>query len=236
MVEKRIIVTGATRGIGKAIAEKFLAQGFTLCFCGTNQDKVNALCELWRKRFGNDKVHALAVNLMHKDEVLKFAQFALNAMQGCEILVNNAGVFLPGSALEEEEGVFETMIQVNLAAAYHLTRAIVPQMKNLKFGHLFNICSTASITAYINGGSYCISKFGLLGMTKVLREELKGSQIAVTAVIPGATLTDSWGGSDLPNDRFMRPDEVAEAIFNAYGIAGNTVIEEIILRPRAGDI
>jgi short-subunit dehydrogenase len=98
------------------------------------------------------------------------------------------------------------------------------------------MCSIASIKAYPNGGSYAISKFALLGFSKVLREELKEFNIRVTAVLPGATRTASWDGVDLPEDRFMRAEDVAETVFSAYSISERSVVEEIIIRPQLGDI
>ncbi|MBL7876963.1 MAG: SDR family NAD(P)-dependent oxidoreductase, partial [Cyclobacteriaceae bacterium] len=103
-------------------------------------------------------------------------------------------------------------------------------------GHIFNICSIASIKAYPNGGSYAISKFALLGFSKVLREELKEHGIRVTAVLPGATKTASWAGSTLPDSRFIKPEDVAETIFSAYSLSPNAVVEELLIRPQLGDI
>jgi short-subunit dehydrogenase len=109
-------------------------------------------------------------------------------------------------------------------------------MLDQKKGHIFMICSTASIMAYPNGGSYCVSKFALYGMTKVFREELKPHGIKVTAVLPGATLTDSWSETDLPKERFMQAQDVAESIWSAYHLSPSAVIEELLMRPQLGDI
>jgi len=105
-----------------------------------------------------------------------------------------------------------------------------------KKGHIFNICSVASITAYPNGGSYSISKFALLGMSKVLREELKASGIKVTAVLPGATWSASWAGVDLPEERLMKASDIADSIYAASLLSPAAVIEEIIIRPQLGDL
>jgi short-subunit dehydrogenase len=88
----------------------------------------------------------------------------------------------------------------------------------------------------LNGGSYCISKYAQLGFTKVLREELKEDGVKVSAVMPGATLTNSWAGTDLPKNRFSEPESIAKLIWTAYELSDTTVMEEIILRPIAGDI
>ena len=128
------------------------------------------------------------------------------------------------------------MINTNLYSAYHLTRAILPGMLKQKKGHIFNICSTASIYAYPNGGSYSISKFAMYGMTKVLREELKDKAIRVTAILPGATWSDSWKGVDLPEDRLMDAGDIAKTIWSAYTLSDNAVIEELVIRPVEGDL
>jgi len=112
----------------------------------------------------------------------------------------------------------------------------LPQMIHNRSGHIFNICSIASIMAYANGGSYSISKFAMLGFNKVLREEMKPHGIRVTAVLPGATLTPSWDGADLPASRLMKPEDVADAVMGAYLLSKNSVVEEILIRPQEGDI
>jgi short-subunit dehydrogenase len=109
-------------------------------------------------------------------------------------------------------------------------------MKTLKSGHIFNMCSIASIKAYANGGSYAISKFALLGFSKCLREELKSFGIRVTAILPGATMTASWDGIDLPESRFMKVEDVADSVYAAYSLSTRSVVEEIIIRPQLGDI
>jgi short-subunit dehydrogenase len=153
-----------------------------------------------------------------------------------DVLVNNTGVFLPGAISSEPEGRLETMMNTNLYSAYYLTRGLLPQMMHRRNGHIFNICSVASIASYPNGGSYSISKFAMLGMTKVLREEMKSHGIRVTAMLPGATLTPSWAGVDLPESRFMKPEDVADAVIGAYDLSKNSVVEEILIRPQEGDI
>ena len=103
-------------------------------------------------------------------------------------------------------------------------------------GHIYNMCSVASLQAYENGGSYCISKFALLGFSKVLREEMKTYNIRVTSLIPGAVLTDSWSGTTLPETRFMKPEDVADLVWSIHALSNQTVVEDIVLRPMEGDI
>lgn len=234
-MKRSVVISGASRGIGRAIAEKFASEGFELILCSRKESELLAVKTEIESRFPV-QCSVYAADLSDKRQVQNFVRFALSCHAQPTILVNNAGFFLPGSILAEEDNTFEQMIQTNLASAYHLSRGIIPAMIGSERAHVFNICSTASFTAYINGGSYCISKFGMLGMSKVLREELKEKGVAVTAVMPGATLTDSWSGTDLPRDRFMQAEDIADAVWAAWQINEHSVIEELILRPLKGDI
>jgi NAD(P)-dependent dehydrogenase (short-subunit alcohol dehydrogenase family) len=138
--------------------------------------------------------------------------------------------------MEENEGQFETLMSTNMNSVYYMTRGLWPLLKLSNRAHVFNLCSIASITAYAAGGSYSVSKFALLGFSKSLRLEGMPLGIRVTAILPGATLTDSWAGVDLPSSRFMKPEDVANTIYSAFLINENTVMEEVVLRPLMGDI
>lgn len=233
---KTVLITGITKGIGRALAELFAEKGFNIAGCARNEKELNAFkAELWNK-YENQRFLLASVDVSDKIAVQAFASDVLNEFENIDVLINNAGVFIPGSILTEEDGIFEQQVNTNLASAYHLTREIVPGMKTRKEGYVFNICSTASITAYTNGGSYCISKYAMLGMTKVLREELKDYNVKVSAIMPGATLTDSWGNTELPAERFIKATDVANTIWNIYTLSNNTVVEEIVIRPQLGDI
>ena len=127
-------------------------------------------------------------------------------------------------------------MEVNLYSAYHLTRVLLPKMMATKAGHIFTLCSIASLAAYPNGGSYSISKFALLGLTKNLRRELQPYGIKVTAIIPGAAYTDSWKESGVSEERLMEADDIAKTIYHATLLSPQAVVEEIILRPQLGDL
>ena len=103
-------------------------------------------------------------------------------------------------------------------------------------GHIFNICSIASLQAYPNGGSYSISKYALLGFSANLRLELKDKGIKVTAVCPGATYTNSWKGSGVSEERIMEADDIAKMIYAATQLSPQAVVEDIVLRPQLGDL
>ena len=143
---------------------------------------------------------------------------------------------MPGSVYNEEEGLLQKMIDTNLYSAYHLTRKLLPAMIERRQGHIFNMCSVASLQAYHNGGSYSISKFALMGFSKNLREELKQYNIKVTAVYPGAVMTESWSGFDNTTQRIMEADDIAAMILAATKLSPQAVVEDIIIRPQLGDL
>ncbi len=231
-----IIITGATKGIGRAIAEKFAKEGFDLALCARSGEDLLTIKEELSQKYPVSKILIHPVDLRSKKEVLAFAGFVKEHWQHVNIIVNNAGVFIPGEIQNEEDGVLEHMIETNLYSAYHLTRAILPLMNGEGKAHIFNMCSIASFFAYPNGGSYSISKFAMLGFSKVLREELKNDGIRVTALMPGATWTDSWAGSHFPEERLMKATDIAMAVWGAWQMSSSAVVESIVLRPQLGDL
>lgn len=232
---KTIVITGGTKGIGRAIANIFANEGnWKVVLCSRNSTELEA-AKSDLEKLGNS-VFIKATDMSKKDEVVAFAQYIVDEVGVVDILVNNAGVFIPGEISLEDEGNLELMMNTNLYSAYHLTRALLPQMKEKKSGHIFNMCSIASKIAYPNGGSYSISKFALLGFSKVLREELKPLGIKVSSILPGATWSNSWAGVDLPKSRLMQADDIAKIVKAAYELSDSAVMEDIVLRPQLGDL
>ena len=231
----KVLVTGASRGIGKAIAEIFAANGHDLFISSRNEVALYKAMEELQAKYSSASMKAKAFDLSIKAQAKELGNWCLKYAVP-DILVNNAGLFEPGSVHNEPEGALESQLATNVHSAYHLTRTLLPAMMMRKSGHIFNMCSIASIKAYPNGGSYAISKFALLGFSKCLREELKEFGIRVTAVIAGATKTASWEGTSLPDERFMKVEDIADAIYATYTLSDRSVIEEIIIRPQLGDI
>ena len=230
------VITGGTKGIGRATAERFLAEGFDVVTCARQSNDLEKFSEQAKSNSPNATLFTKQADLSLRNEVADFVAYVNSLNQPVAVLVNNTGVFVPGQLHSEPEGILERSIETNVYSAYHMTRGLLPSMIPQKRGHIFNICSTASLMAYPNGGSYAISKFALYGMTKGFREELKPFNIKVTAVLPGPTLTASWAGTELPASRFMLAEDVANSIWSAYNLSSAAVIEEILMRPIAGDI
>lgn len=235
-MQRYILVTGGTKGIGRAVIEQFAKEGFHIITCSRNEKDLQRLKLEIEQAYTFSKVFYREADLSDRKSLQLFLKYVSELGVEVEVLVNNSGLFIPGKITEEDEETLPFMIQTNLYSAYYLTKGLVPGMIRRRSGHIFTLCSTASITPYINGGSYCISKFALYGMTKVLREELKEHNVRVTAILPGATLTASWEGVDLPPERFIKPEDVARAMFNAYVLSENSVVEELLIRPQLGDL
>jgi short-subunit dehydrogenase len=230
-----IVITGAARGIGKAIAEKFAAEGNTLFLCARNKATLEETAKALQNQFATSTVYTMVADLSLKKNADAFADFCLQ--KGIpDILINNAGGFTPGNILEEPDGNLEAMMTNNLYSAYYLTRKLVPQMVKNSKGHIFNICSIASLQAYNNGGSYSISKFAMNGFSQNLRHELKPSGVKVTTVFPGAVFTDSWASFDNSTNRIMEASDIAWMVLACTKLSPAAVPEEIILRPQLGDL
>ena len=230
-----VVITGASQGIGFAIAEIFAKNGHNLLLCSKTTQHINNAVKQLSSTYPNISVEGITADLSIKDNCIAFSNWVLE--HGVpNILVNNAGFFLPGKIHQEPDEVIEQQMAANLYSAYHTTRALLPTMLKVGAGHIFNICSIASLQAYTNGGSYSISKFALLGFSKNLREELKEKGIKVTAVCPGAVYTNSWSGSGVDPQRIMESNDIAMMIYAATQLSPQAVVEDIVLRPIKGDL
>ena len=229
------VITGASRGIGKAIAKIFALNGYDLFLVSKTESSLFDAVQELEKDFPNVRIEVQAFDLARKEATLLCGEWINAQADTIDILVNNAGTFLPGNVTEEADGTLEAMINTNLYSAYHLTRALLPKMKAQKSGHIFNLCSIAGLQAYPNGGSYSISKFALLGFTQNLRFELKEHGIKVTSVTPGAVYTDSWAGYVAP-ERIMEAEDIARMVYAASRLSPQAVVEDIVLRPQLGDL
>ncbi len=231
---KNILITGGSKGIGRAIAERFAEAGFNIALVARNQETLEQAQLELKTAYPDIEVLALSADLGKADEAIKVAQTVSAHWPQLDVLVNNAGLFLQDNLLTEPAENLEKMMQVNLFGPYHLTRALRPYLP--KQGHIFNICSIASKQSFPGSGAYAISKHAMLGLTRALRLELLEENIKVTAVMPGATWSSSWEGADIDPKRLVQGSDIAEAIYGAWNTSPSTVVEELILRPQLGDL
>ena len=228
-----VIITGASKGFGKSIAKIFASHGHNIYICARSTDKLYAVQKELQSQYPGAGVEVMPCDLSLPEEAKAFGKWFLSFNVAPDVLVNNAGLFDPGSVYDEPEGTLERMIAVNLYSAYHLTRTLIPEMTTRRHGHIFNMCSIASLKAYPNGGAYSISKFALAGFSKNLREEMKPFGVKVTAVYPGAAYTDSWAGSGVDPSRIMEADDIARNVIITAGMRGGYCAAPAVGRPVA---
>jgi short-subunit dehydrogenase len=231
-----VVITGASRGFGKAIAACFASNGYNLVITARKAVALYTTMENLQLQYPDITIKAKPVDISKKQEVQDLGKWIMDIVPTIDILINNAGSFVPGSVHNEPDGALEEMMDTNLYSAYHLTRILLPRMMEKGSGHIFNMCSIASLNAYSNGGAYSISKFALLGFSKNLREEMKTHGIKVTSVIPGAAYTDSWIGSGIDPHRIMEAQDIAKMIYAASLLSPQACVEDIVLRPQLGDL
>jgi short-subunit dehydrogenase len=232
----KVVITGASRGLGFSMAEAFAIEGHDLFLTARNEVKLYHALESLMGRFPDQIIKAKAFDLGSKQGAFGFGNWVLGLGVVPDILINNAGTFEPGRVMDEPDGQLEHMLQVNVLSAYHLTRIFLPALIKRKSGHIFNISSIAGLQAYPNGGSYSISKFALSGFSKNLREELKPYAVKVTCIYPGAVYTDSWAASGVEPGRIMKPSDIADTIVQIAKLSPQAVVEELVIRPLAGDL
>lgn len=223
------IITGATKGIGKAIAVNLAKNGYNLALCARNESDLKLLQQ--ELSIYNTTVFTMVTDCCNKNEVLAFAEAAKLVLPKIDVLVNNVGVFIPGALLDENDESFEQQLQLNLNSAYYLAKYFGKIMRKQQSGHIFNICSTASIEIIENAGSYCVTKAAMLSLNNVLRKELAQHHVKVTAILPGATLTNSWSGTSIPPENFLKPEDIASTLYNILKLGKAANVEELIIKP-----
>ena len=229
------VVTGASKGIGRAIAQAFAAEGYLVLICSRSKENLDEAVREIKAIHPAADIKGFPADLSQMIEVKAFGHWCL-AFGSVSVLVNNAGVYFPGNLSDEAEGNMETIMNTNFYSAYHLTRKFLPDMKAKSSGHIFNISSIAGLGAYDGGGSYSVSKYALTGFSANLRHELKTSGVKVTTVFPGAVMTDSWKGFDNSGNRIMEVEDVAAMILAASKLSPQATVEEIVIRPQLGDL
>lgn len=230
-----VLITGASRGIGKAVAEIFAANGYDLLISSRNGAVLYKTMAELQTNYPSISIKAKEFDLSDKTQAMALGSWCLEFAVP-DILVNNAGLFEPGSVHNEPDGSLESQMAVNLFSAYHLTRSLLPKMMERRSGHIFNLCSIAALEAYDNGGAYSISKHAIHGFSRNLREEMKPYNIKVTSVFPGAAHTDSWSGFDNSNKRIMEAEDIAKMIFASTQLSPAACVEDIVIRPQLGDL
>ena len=231
--QKTALVTGATKGMGKSIAAMLAAEGYHLFITARHEADLIALKTDLLQACPGITVHYAVCDCADRQQVNNLISAADQVFEELDVLVNNVGIYRQVSLLEETQQDFEQQWQVNFATAHALSRHFGRKMRNRGKGHIFHISSIASRKPVAAAGSYTVTKYALAGLNAVLRAELGAYGVKVTEIIPGATLTASWDGTDVQEDRLVAAADIAEAIRVCLRMSGGANIDEITLRPVA---
>lgn len=230
---KVVLVTGGSRGIGLAVAQRLGNEGARLVLAAR---KERAL----RKAGQEVPSGALVVkaDVTQAGQVQRLFQVVEREMGRLDILVNNAGVFTYKPFVSTSLDDWRRNIETNLTALFLCTRAALPLLRQSRSAHLVNILSVSSLQPFANCSAYTASKFGALGLTRVLREEFRPMRIRVTGILPGSTNTRLTNQFGFPVCRIdlIQPMDVAEAVFSALTQPPRTTLEEILLMPSRGSV
>jgi len=230
---KVALVTGATQGIGLAIAQALAAEGCNLVICARNRNRLSrAKMALSRKKI---RVLALTCDVREEASVSRMFASVRKQFPTLDILINSAGIahpFRPVADLSIQE--WNDVLATNLTGTFLVTRAALPLIP--RGGSIVNVLSMSSKRAFPNLAAYNASKFGALGFNNTLREELRQQGIRVIAILPGSTDTPIWDTlwPEAPRHKMMRPETVASALVAALQLPPESTVEELDLMPTTG--
>ena len=233
---KNALITASTKGMGRATAIALAKEGISLALCARNGNDLDAFKNELLKMNSDIQVFTSVTDVSDKQQLLAFAEGAEKALGTISIIVNNAGMYEHQSILDDNDGALQKQINTNLAPAYELYRYFGNKMKAAREGHIFTICSVASLNPIAEAGTYSVTKYALLGLNKVMRTEMQPYGVKVTAIIPGSTLTDSWKGMDVDKDKMVLPEDISSAIVNIYKMSAGANVDEIVIKPAYGQI
>lgn len=228
---KVAIVTGASNGMGKAIAQELASLGFNLSLSARDEKKLEAFREDMLLAFPNIRVLAFKADLSKKEEVLAFSEKTQEEFGQVHVLINNVGQYQESPLLSENDDFLQNLMEVNFFPAYYLCKFFGKRMADKKEGHIITIVSIAGKEPVLGAGAYSISKFALLGLSRNLRAELKPFGVKVSALLPGATLTGSWDGVKIDPGTLISAKDIAYAVSNCLRLSPGANMEEMEIRP-----
>ena len=222
------VVTGAGRGIGRAIAVELGKSGARVVVAARSRTEL----EETARRIGG-KASVIPTDVRKKDEVQRLFEQVNTVLGPVDILVNAAGLGIFGPVADFKDEDFETLIETNLRGIFLTCRLVLPGMIERRGGHIINIASIAGKVGSANRAVYCASKFGVVGFTESLAEEVRQHGIRASVICPGSTDTDfsSKESSGKARERMLRPEDVAYSVRMIVTQEPNSFISEIIMRP-----
>jgi 3-oxoacyl-[acyl-carrier protein] reductase len=229
LIGKTALVTGASRGIGFSIAQRLGQLGARVAICGRHQDTLDAAYA----RLRDEAIEALALpaDVARTDQVASLVEETLRRFGAIDFLVNNAGTGRFGPVQEFNESDWDSVLDTNLKGVFLASRAVAPSMIARGSGHIVNISSLAGKNFFAGGSLYCASKWGLLGLTYCMGEDLRAHGIRVTAICPGSVATDFGHPSSKNIHKMLQPHDVAHAVEMVITAEPQSFISEVVMRP-----
>ena len=229
MKEKVVVITGASRGIGRSISIEFAKGNFFLALCSRNKKSVSSLKKEIEKISSNFLVFSFDIRIESK--IIEFVNEVVNKKKQIDVLINNAGVVHTSRVEDMNVNLWDEIIDINLRGTFLMTKYCLPFME--QGGHIVSIGSNASKIGFPSWSAYCASKFGMLGFTKSLREEVRNRGIKVSAVLPGPTKTEIWDHLDvsLDENNMMDAETVAKTVFSVVCQPSGANIDEVDIIP-----
>lgn len=222
--DRKVLITGATGGIGKNLSSAFFARGCKVFLHGTNEDKLKIFKEELASLHPNhdsNNIYIFKADLANQDEIKQLSGNALQQMQGVDILINNAGITKDGLLMRMKNKDFEDVLNINLLSACLLARDISTAMLKQRFGRIINISSVVGVLGNPGQTNYCASKAGMIGFSKALARELATKNITVNCIAPGfieSAMTEQLNekqidaiNSSIPMKRIGKPEDVSSA-------------------------
>jgi NAD(P)-dependent dehydrogenase (short-subunit alcohol dehydrogenase family) len=226
---KRVIVTGGARGIGRAIATRLLDEGASVAICGTRQKSIDDALAILSPR---GDVFGMVADVSILDDVRAFIGAALKRFGTIDILVNNAGTATFKSVAELSPEAWHRMIAVNLTGVYYCCHEVLPIFRNAGGGDIVNISSLAGKNAFAGGAGYNASKFGLNGFSEAMMLDHRNEGVRVTAVLPGSVDTGFGGhGAGSQSPWKIAPKDIAAIVLDVLQMPRRTTISQIEVRP-----
>jgi NAD(P)-dependent dehydrogenase (short-subunit alcohol dehydrogenase family) len=226
---QRAVVTGGTRGIGRAIAEALLREGAQVAICGRSEASVAQAVEEMA-RAGGGRVVGQAADVGRPEQVQAFFRVVDEALGGLDILVNNAGIGLFRPLAELSVADWQRTIDTNLSGAFYCAREAMPRLRKRGGGFVINISSLAGKNAIAGGAAYNASKFGLTGFSEAMMLDHRYEDVRVCYIMPGSVDTE-FGGRAQPSDWRIAPADIAEVVLTVLRMPARTLISRVEIRP-----
>jgi 3-oxoacyl-[acyl-carrier protein] reductase len=224
-----VLITGSSRGIGLAIARRLGRMGARVSLCARRKaDLESAASDL---RAAGIDVLAVPTDVTRPDEVSRLVSETQRSLGPVDILVNNAGIGIFSPFYHQTDADWNSVLDTNLKSAFLTSRAVAPEMIRRKSGHIINISSLAGKSTFANGAIYCASKWGLLGLTGCMAEDLRPHGVRVSAICPGSVATEFSPHAGKDPSKMLQPDDVAHAVAALVTQSPGSFISEVHIRP-----